>query len=79
MPAGVAAQLLKALAGLCAIATSASEAAASGLAAAAEVPDGQRADSEDALAAVVRLIDAEHAADTCERESRRRCLLAVST
>ena len=68
MPAGIAAPLLKALAGLCAIATSAAEAAASGVAAAAEVPDGQRADSEDALTAVVRLIDAEHAADTCERD-----------
>jgi hypothetical protein len=40
---------------------------ASGLAAAIEVPEGRRADSEDALAAVVRLVDAEHAADTCER------------
>jgi hypothetical protein len=40
---------------------------ASGLAAAAEVPEGRRTDSEDALAAVVRLIDAEHAADASER------------
>ena len=48
--------------------TTATEAAASGLAAAIEVPEGHRADSEDALNAVVRLIDAEHAADTCERD-----------
>lgn len=60
--------LLTALAALCAIVISAAEAAASGLAAAAEVPDGQRVDSEDALAAVVRLIDAEHAADRSERD-----------
>jgi uncharacterized protein Yka (UPF0111/DUF47 family) len=60
--------LLKALAELCAVATAAIEATAIGLAAAAEVPEGRRADSEDALAAVVRLIDAEHAADAHERD-----------
>ena len=43
-----------------------------GLAAAAEVPEGRRADSEDALAAVVRLIDAEHAADSRERDVTAR-------
>ncbi len=43
------------------------EAAAIGIAAAAEVPDGHRVDSEDALAAVGRLIDAEHKGDTAER------------
>ena len=32
-----------------------------------DVPEGRRADSEDALSAVTRLIDAEHAADKCER------------
>jgi hypothetical protein len=37
------------------------------LAAAVQVPEGHRADSEDALAAVTRLIDAEHAADDQER------------
>lgn len=67
-PAGIDPRLLSALAGLCAIATSATEAAASGLAAAIEVPEGRRADSEDALAAVVRLMDAEHAADSRERD-----------
>jgi uncharacterized protein Yka (UPF0111/DUF47 family) len=64
--------VLKPLAQLCAIATSGAEAAASGLAAAASVPDGQAIDSEEALAAVVRLIDAEHAADACEREVTAR-------
>ena len=54
------------------MATSATEAAASGLAAAVEVPEGRRADTEDALNAVVRLIDAEHAADSREREVTAR-------
>jgi uncharacterized protein Yka (UPF0111/DUF47 family) len=67
-PSGIDAALLSSLAELCAVATSATEAAASGLAAAIEVPEGHRADSEDALDAVVRLIDAEHAADARERE-----------
>jgi uncharacterized protein Yka (UPF0111/DUF47 family) len=43
------------------------EAAAAGAAAAADVPDGQRVDSEDALSAVGRLIEAEHKGDTAER------------
>jgi len=67
LPAGISATLASALAELCAIANRATEAAASGLAAAVEVPERRRADSEDALAAVVKLIDAEHAADTGER------------
>jgi uncharacterized protein Yka (UPF0111/DUF47 family) len=71
-PAGVDSALLSALAGLCAIAMTATEAAASGLAAAIEVPEGRRADSEDALDAVVRLIDAEHAADERERDVTAR-------
>ncbi len=71
-PAGIDPSLLSAIAGLCAIATTATEAAASGLAAAIEVPEGRRADSEDALDAVVRLIDAEHAADCREREVTAR-------
>ncbi|CCE10483.1 conserved hypothetical protein [Bradyrhizobium sp. STM 3843] len=58
---------LDALCELCAVAIAAIEAAASGLAAAAEVPEGRQADAEDALAAVVRLMDTEHAADTGER------------
>lgn len=67
-PTGINPSLLSALAGLCAVATRATEAAATGLAAAVEVPEGRRADSEDALAAVVRLMDAEHAADALERD-----------
>ncbi|MBR0781697.1 hypothetical protein [Bradyrhizobium iriomotense] len=59
--------LLAALAELCTVAATATEVASSGVAAAMDVPEGRRADSEDALSAVMRLIDAEHAADTCER------------
>lgn len=66
-PAGLDKSLVSALAELCVVAMTATEAAACGLAAAAEVPEGRRADSEDALAAVVRLVDAEHAADSRER------------
>jgi len=66
-PAGIDSAPLSALAELCAVATAAIEAAAAGLAAAAEVPEGRRIDSDDALAAVVRLMDTEHAADAQER------------
>jgi uncharacterized protein Yka (UPF0111/DUF47 family) len=71
-PAGIDPALLSALAELCAVATTATEAAASGLAAAIEVPEGRRADCEDALAAVIRLMDAEHAADSRERDVTAR-------
>ena len=71
-PAGIDSALLTALAELCAVAIASTEAAASGLAAAIEVPEGRRADSEDALNAVIRLIDAEHAADAREREVTTR-------
>lgn len=67
VPAGVGPAMLKPLVDLCATATSGAEAAASGVEAAAEVPEGRRVDSEDALGAVGRLIDAEHMADACER------------
>ena len=67
VPPGIDPELLLALAELCKVAVSAAEAAASGAAAAADVPEGRRADAEDALAAVIRLIDAEHVADSCER------------
>jgi uncharacterized protein Yka (UPF0111/DUF47 family) len=67
MPEQADPSLLSALAGLCTVATTATEVAASGLAAATDVPEGRRADSEDALAAVTRLLDAEHAADAQER------------
>ncbi|OAE99974.1 hypothetical protein AYJ54_32025 [Bradyrhizobium centrolobii] len=59
--------LLVALAELCTIGLTATEVAATGLAAATDVSEGRRADSEDALSAVTRLIDAEHAADGRER------------
>jgi uncharacterized protein Yka (UPF0111/DUF47 family) len=68
VPDKVAPQLLESIAGLCTTVVSATEAAAAGVAAAAEMPEGNRADSEDALAAVGRLIDAEHRADEAERE-----------
>ncbi|THD45641.1 MAG: hypothetical protein E8A46_28475, partial [Bradyrhizobium sp.] len=71
-PAGIDPALLSTLAELCAVATAATEAAASGLAAAVEVPEGRRADSEDALNAVIRLIDAEHTADARERDVTAR-------
>jgi hypothetical protein len=67
VPADIEPAVLKPLVDLCATATSGAEAAASGIEAAAEVPEGRRVDSEDALAAVGRLIDAEHMADACER------------
>jgi uncharacterized protein Yka (UPF0111/DUF47 family) len=68
VPNDVAPQLLGPLARLCATVVSGTEAAATGVAAAADVPEGHRADSEDALAAVGRLIDVEHRADDIERE-----------
>jgi uncharacterized protein Yka (UPF0111/DUF47 family) len=71
-PAGIDPAPLSALVEVSATAIAAIEAAASGLAAAVEVPEGRRADSKDALAAVGRLIDAEHAADAQERAMTRR-------
>ena len=68
MPEMADAALRQALAALSSTAVTAAEVAASGLAAAAEVQEGRRADSEDALAAVARLIDTEHAADAGERD-----------
>ncbi|WP_028134888.1 hypothetical protein [Bradyrhizobium japonicum] len=67
MPEKTEPSLLASLAELCAVAETATEVAASGIAAAIDVPEGRRADSEDALSAVTRLIDAEHAADSRER------------
>jgi uncharacterized protein Yka (UPF0111/DUF47 family) len=66
-PEGIDPAPLSALLELSQTAIAATEAAASGLAAAVEVPEGRRTDSEDALAAVGRLMDAEHAADAEER------------
>ena len=67
LPSEVAPELLDVIADLCAATVAGTEAAAVGVAAAIEVPDGHRIDSEDALAAVGRLIDAEHKADGDER------------
>lgn len=67
VPGDVTEDLLKPLSKLCLAAISGAEAAASGISAAADVPEGQRADSEDALAAVGRLLEAEHTADAAER------------
>ena len=69
MPTELAAELIDPLEELCAAVVSGTEAAAIGIAAAIEVPDGHRVDSEDALAAVGRLIDAEHKADAAERRT----------
>jgi len=66
-PNDLSSELLKSLAELCSAAVSGTEAAVAGVAAAAEVSEGQRVDSEDALAAVARLIEIEHEADTAER------------
>lgn len=67
LPDEVGADALQALADLAGAALAATEAAAAGAEAAAEVPEGRRVDSEDALAAVGRLVDAEHSADDYER------------
>jgi uncharacterized protein Yka (UPF0111/DUF47 family) len=67
VPGEIAPDLLTPLAQLCAAAVSGAEAAAIGVAAATDVPEGHRIDSEDALAAVGRLIEAEHKADAAER------------
>ena len=66
-PDDIPPELIGPLEDLCAAVVSGAEAAAVGVAAAAEVPEGHRVDSEDALAATARLVDAEHAADSAER------------
>ncbi len=74
VPNEIAPELLDPLAELCAAAVAGTEAAAAGAAAAAEVPEGHRVDFEDALAAVGRLIDAEHKADAAERSVTAKVL-----
>jgi uncharacterized protein Yka (UPF0111/DUF47 family) len=74
IPDSIAADLLQPLAELCAATVCGTEAAASGVAAAAEVPDGHRIDTEDALAAIGRLSDVEHRADMAERTVTARIL-----
>jgi uncharacterized protein Yka (UPF0111/DUF47 family) len=66
-PVELASDMLAPLAELGAAVIEGAEAAAAGAAAASDVPDGQRADSEEALAAVGRLIEAEHKGDAAER------------
>jgi len=68
VPDKLAVELIDPLDELCAAVVSGTEAAAIGIAAAAEVPEGHRVDSEDALSAVGRLIDVEHRADAAERK-----------
>ncbi len=67
LPEKITERVLKPLSELCATALRGTETAASGVDAASEVPEGRRTDSEDALAAVDRLIDVEHEADAAER------------
>jgi len=67
LPSEIAPELLRPLADVCSAAVAGTEAAASGAAAVADVPEGLSVDSEDALAAVGRLIEAEHKADAAER------------
>ena len=67
LPDDLAEALLAPLAELAAAALAGTEAAAAGAAAASDVPDGQRVDSEDALAAIGRLIEMEHKGDDAER------------
>ena len=67
VPAQIAPELLAPLADLCAAVLAGVEAAAIGVAAAAAVPEGHRVDSEDALASVAQLIEAEHHGDAAER------------
>jgi uncharacterized protein Yka (UPF0111/DUF47 family) len=59
--------LLDTLTELCAAAVAGAEAAVTGAAAAAEVPEGHRVDIEDTLAAVGRLAECEHRGDAAER------------
>jgi uncharacterized protein Yka (UPF0111/DUF47 family) len=67
LPSDIDPAVLAAPAELCSAALAGTETAASGVAAAAELPNGQQVDSDDAFAAVARLIDLEHEADAWER------------
>jgi len=74
IPGEIPAELLEPLAELCMATVSGTEAAAAGVAAAADVPEGHRIDTEDALAAIGRLSDVEHKADAAERAVTARIL-----
>jgi uncharacterized protein Yka (UPF0111/DUF47 family) len=67
LPADLDPVVLQSLAVLTAAAVGGAEALASGIGAAVEVPEGRHADTEDALAAITRVLDLEHAADSAER------------
>jgi uncharacterized protein Yka (UPF0111/DUF47 family) len=67
LPEKISENVLTPLSALCAVVLTGAETTASGADAASEVPEGRRADSEDALAAVDRLTDVEHEADNAER------------
>ncbi|HXW43113.1 MAG TPA: DUF47 family protein [Xanthobacteraceae bacterium] len=69
VPKALAPELIDPLDELCSAVVAGTAAAAAGVAAAIAVPEGHRVDFEDALAAVGRLIDAEHSADTAERKA----------
>jgi uncharacterized protein Yka (UPF0111/DUF47 family) len=77
VPSALAPELTDALDELCASVLTSTEAAVMGAAAAAEVPEGRRIDTEDALAATARLIDAEHAGDGAERKVTAQLLSGV--
>jgi len=66
-PSKLPPELISSLADLCTAAIAAVEATAIGATAAAAVPEGQRADSDDTLLAIDRLIKAEHDGDAAER------------
>lgn len=74
MPGGLDAALAAPLTRLARLAVAGSEAAAMGVAAAAEIPDGNRVDSDAALAAFARLVEIEHDGDGAEREVTTRVL-----
>ncbi len=74
LPASLDPVVLGLIGDLCAAAVGGAEALASGFAAAVDVPEGRHADTEDALAAITRLADLEHAADLAER-SATACVL----
>jgi uncharacterized protein Yka (UPF0111/DUF47 family) len=67
LPQDSAPEILGYLIELCSVVVAGTESAAIGTASATEIPEGQRVDFEDALAAVTRLIEDEHRADVAER------------
>jgi uncharacterized protein Yka (UPF0111/DUF47 family) len=67
LPASLDPTVLRLMTDLSRAAVGGAEALASGFAAAVDVPQGRHTDTEDALAAITRLADLEHAADLAER------------